>query len=206
MYLKKLNIPILCLCFSAIFLFYGLSSKPVGAEQGQQESHIHGVAHINVALEKNELYIEFRSPSANIVGFEHSPGNEKEEKAVKQAVEILNAGDKVFKLSSKVGAVIEEIVVITGHEDENHDESHTDDHSEKHDADHNNHAKEDHDKQHSEFKAIYRFNCKHPDKLKHLDVVLFEHFRGIEEIEVQILTETKQTALELTPKKNRITL
>ena len=200
MYLKKLNIPILCLCVFAV-LFYDLNLKPVGAEHGHHESHVHGVAHINVALEKHELYIEVISPAANIVGFEHPPGNEKEKEAVRKAVDILKAGEKAFKLTSRAGAVLKEALVTTGHEDEGH---HEDEHEKSHDEQHE-HAKEDHDDQHSEFKAVYRFHCRYPDKLKHLDVILFEHFKGIKEIDVQVLTETRQTSLELTPQKNRIT-
>ena len=37
------------------------------AEYRHHEAHEHGVAHMNVAVERNELYIEFISPAANIV-------------------------------------------------------------------------------------------------------------------------------------------
>ncbi len=195
MHLKKFNITIMCLCIFVVLLFYGLNLRPAGAEHEHHESHVHGIAHINLALEKNELYIEFISPAANIVGFEHPAGNETEKKAVRKAVEILKAGEKAFKLTSRAGAVLKEAVVTSGHESEH----------EEHDVNHHEHDKEDHDEQHSEFKAVYRFHCKHPDKLKYLDVILFEHFKGIEEMEVQVLTETTQTALELTPHTNRIT-
>jgi len=198
---KKLNIPKFCFCFTIVFIVYGLNVQSVCSEERHHGSHVHGIAHINVALEKNELYIEVKSPAANIVGFEHSPGNEKEKRAVKEAVETLKAGEKVFKLTSRAGAILKEADVTTGHEDE----AHNDDEHEKHDAGHHEHAKKDHDEYHSDFKAVYRFYCKHPDKLKYLDVNLFEQFKGIEKIEVQVLTETKQTALELTPQKNKIT-
>ena len=37
------------------------------AEYRHHEAHEHGVAHMNVAFEGNELYIELISPAANIV-------------------------------------------------------------------------------------------------------------------------------------------
>ena len=43
-----------------------------------------------------------------------------------------------------------------------------------------------------------------PEKLTHIDVKLMNTFPGIEHIEVQLLTGTKQTAMELTAKKNKI--
>ena len=36
-----------------------------------EEAHIHGLATLTLALEGNSLEIEFESPAANLVGFEH---------------------------------------------------------------------------------------------------------------------------------------
>ncbi len=57
---------------------------------------------------------------------------------------------------------------------------------------------------HSEFTAEYHFVSKHPEKLAHIDIMLLHAFPGIERIEVQLLTGAKQTAIQLTAKKNRI--
>ena len=57
---------------------------------------------------------------------------------------------------------------------------------------------------HSEFKAEYHFVCKKSEKLVYIDVMLFSVFPGLEHLEVQLLTDTQQTALELTAKKKKI--
>lgn len=199
--------------FSAL-IFYGLSAESALAEGGHHGTHVHGIAHLNVALENNELYIEFKSPAANIVGFEHSTENHEEEAAIKEAVKILKAGEDLIHISSRAGAMLEESIVKTSMEtDEHHEaEHHESEHHEKHqsvdkaseDGHHHDHEKEG-DETHSDFKVVYRFHCNHLDKLKYIDVMLFNHFKGIEEIEVQVLTDTKQTAFELTPRKNRVT-
>ena len=71
-----------------------------------------------------------------------------------------------------------------------------------------NHGKENHKadehERHSEFKAEYHFVCRRPEKLSHIDVMLLRIFPGIEHIEVQLLTGTKQTAVELTANKYKI--
>jgi len=189
-----------CFYMTGILLFYGLGTQPAFGEGGHHDSHVHGIALINVALEKSELYIELESPAANIVGFEHAPSSEKEKKAVKKAFAILKTGEKVFKATSSAGVTLENVEVTQGHELEEHgDPKHG-----NHDTDHHEQDKDAHDEDHSEFKAVYRFHCKHPDKLKQIEVMLFEQFKGIEEIEVQVLTETGQKAMELTPQKNRI--
>jgi hypothetical protein len=69
--------------------------------------------------------------------------------------------------------------------------------NETHDEDHDHNA-------HSEFTVEYHFVCKHPEKLTHIDVMLMRAFPGVERIEVQLLTPTEQTALELTGKNNRL--
>jgi hypothetical protein len=58
---------------------------------------------------------------------------------------------------------------------------------------------------HSDFKAKYHFICNQSEELAYLDVMLLRVFPGIERIEVQILTDTGQTAKELTAKDYRIT-
>lgn len=219
MNLKRFNR--LKFCFTAVLLLYGVCSQTAFAEGEHRHhgSHVHGVATINVALEKNELYIELKSPAANIVGFEHAPRSEKEKSAVKEAEALLKAGENVFRMASGAGAVLKEAVITTGHEsDAHHDHEHEKHDADHHGHDHHNHGEDHHDhgedhhdhdeahheEQHSDFKAVYRFHCNHPDKLGYIDVMLFEQFKGIEEIDVQLLTETKQSAMELTPKKNRI--
>jgi hypothetical protein len=66
------------------------------------------------------------------------------------------------------------------------------------------HGESDEHERHSEFKAEYHFTCKAPDKLSQIDVKLFKYFPSIEHIEVQLLTGTKQSAIDLTEKNNTI--
>ncbi len=182
--------------FVTVLLFYNLNSQAAASEDHHHGPHVHGIAQLNVALDNNELYIEFNSPAANIVGFEYIPENEKEKKAVEEAISFLKAGEKLFTLSSRADVRLKESVISTDLEDE---ADHNDQH-EKKDADHHAHSEK-----HSEFKAVYRFHCNHPKDLKYMEVNIFEQFKGIEKIEVQVLTGSKQTAMNLTLKNNRIT-
>jgi len=178
------------------------------AEIRHHEAHEHGVAHLNVALEGNDLYIEFISPAANIVGFEHHPRTEAQKSAVMKAMETLKAGEFLFVTSpyaecSLVAATVNtDIEDHEAHQSESthvHDqgESGQDSESEKHDR-HEEHHEADEHGHHSDFEAQYHFVCKQPEKLSKMDVMLFGKFPGIEHIEVQLLTASKQTALKLT--------
>jgi hypothetical protein len=194
-------------------LIYGFATAEAQAEEVRHhDAHEHGVAHMNVAVEGDTVHIEFSSPAANIVGFEHHPETAEQKKAIEASIEKLKAGDKLFKLSPKAQGKLAKSIVDTDIADASHPESHAE-HSNEHNEHHEHdkkHGEEHHhgDKQgrHSDFKAEYRFICKRPEKLAQIEVMLFDIFPGIEHIEVQILTETTQTAMELTVKKYKIAL
>ena len=61
-------------------------------EHRQHDSHVHGIASMNLALEGDEVHIELDSPAANIVGFEHAPSSKADHAAVDKAVAMLNDG------------------------------------------------------------------------------------------------------------------
>jgi len=182
-------------------------------DQRHHEAHVHGVAHMNVALESNSLYIELSSPAANIVGFEHHPRTEEQKAAVKTAIETLEAVEKLFALPASTGVRLVKANAQTDIEsDSDHEpgQPHAHDHAEagkEAEAENHRHGEhhdaDDHER-HSEFKAEYHFVCKTPQKLTQIEVSLFRIFPGIEHIEVQLLTDTKQTALELTAQKSKI--
>ncbi|MDJ0834176.1 MAG: DUF2796 domain-containing protein [Gammaproteobacteria bacterium] len=97
------------------------------------------------------------------------------------------------------------------HDDHDHDDD--DDKHAKHD-DHDKHAKhDDHDhadhddEMHSEFDITLSFTCARPGRLKSVDARgLFQRFRNMEDIDVQWITDSKQSATELSRGKGIISL
>ena len=204
------------------FIIVGLGSSFSGthaAETRHHEAHEHGVAHLNIAIEGNNVIIEFTSPAANIVGFEHHPRTQKQKDAVKNAVKKLKEGNVLFLLSADSKSRLAESRVDTdigSHEDHESESEHAHEKEGHHGEDEGHHGKEakhdeehsdadDHER-HSEFEAKYHFVCKAPNKLSQIDVQLFQVFPGIEHIEVQLINETRQTGMELTAQKNKIAL
>ena len=148
---------------------------------------------MNVAVEGSQLYIELVSPAANIVGFEHAPNTDEQEAAVDNAIAVLEAGDNLLGLPveaecSLVTAAVESD--IHSGEGDGHS-GHEDEHEHKH--------SEHEEEVHSEFVANYEFDCANPEQLQQIEVGLFETFPGIEEIEVQALTDSGQVGKNLTP-------
>lgn len=171
----------------ALAFSFGVPDLKARAEQSRHhEAHEHGVAHLNVAVEGPDLYLELTSPAANIVAFEHSPRTDAQKARVKKAVDTLKDGEAMIVLPTGAQGSLADCTVDTNIDSEKtHDEAHE-------------------NEGHSEFTAEYHFVCKHPEKLEHIDVKLIGAFPGIERIEVQLLTGKKQTALELTAKTSRI--
>lgn len=49
------------------------------------KSHVHGALQMGIAVEKNEVEVTIDGPSESLLGFEHSPRNEKEKKIYAKA-------------------------------------------------------------------------------------------------------------------------
>lgn len=178
------------------FLLLTCHTEVSASEIRQHGSHVHGVGKLNVALDGKDLIIELGSPAANIVGFEHAPKNEQQIHEMHEALELLGSGEKMFALTAKAQCNLHEANVDNDMVEGHHHE-HEKGHSEKDHTDETGH---------SEFSATYHFKCEDPNSLKAINVMLFSHFPGFEEIEVQLLTPKRQTAVELTPKKFQISL
>jgi hypothetical protein len=190
------------------------SSRTQAGEQRHHDAHVHGIAHLNAAVEGTSLHLEFISPAANIVGFEHEPRTPEQKEGVRNAIEKLEDGSKLFVLSPEAQCRLSKSSVKTdiehdadhdadaghkhGHEKDAHHGKGEDSNQEHHEENEDEHAR------HSEFHSEYRFVCKNPGKLSQMDVMLIQSFPGIEHIEVQLLTETKQSAQELTAQSHRI--
>ncbi len=171
--------------------------------------------------------MEITAPGADVVGFEHAPENEEQTNVLNKALETLNHADTLFTLASAANCHIEQAFVkhtLRGehdehdhaehdhhddHEGHDHDEHDHHDSHEGHDHDehehHDDHQGHDHDG-HGSFTAQYTFHCDDISKLNSIDTHWFTQFPATKEIDVNLLTDKVQTALELNPSKTKISL
>jgi hypothetical protein len=129
-------------------------------EYRHHEAHKHGVARLNVAVDGNNIYIEFFSPAANIVGFEHPPRNHDQKEAVKGAVNKLQEGDALFILpAGSEGKLVKSSVDTDIDKDADHhsESEHAHGEEEHHDKEH---SEADEHERHSEFKAAISFRLQ----------------------------------------------
>ena len=180
-------------------------------EHREHEAHEHGRGMLDIVAEGEELVVEFRIPAANVVGFEHAPGDDAEREAVRKAAETFRDPASVLVLPAEAECEVEEAEAgIVGMDAGEHDEDQGHEGEEGHGHEGDDHAKEEHDEEeghsadsdgeaHSELRATYHFHCHAPERLVRIEVRVFEHLRDAEEIDVRVVTATAQTAMELHP-------
>ena len=161
-----------------------------GVTAAQQSAHVHGIATLNLAMEGDELEIEFVSPAGNIVGFEHEAVTATERRAIRDALEQLRKGNELFDLPLAASCSLHVAEVEHGHgEEQKREDGHGQD-AEHDDGDEHGHAGDEGDT-HSEFHARYRCECN-GSAIETIGVRLFEYWPRIEAIRVQALTPDGQ--------------
>ncbi|EEX93405.1 putative zinc-binding protein [Vibrio orientalis CIP 102891 = ATCC 33934] len=196
------------------------------AEEGfrQHSAHVHGVVEFNIAQDANELLMEITAPGADVVGFELAPQTDEQKHQLEAAVTQLSDANSIFTLAASAGCKIEHKSVShtlgkdnhKGHDHhddhEHHDEhkghDHHDDH--EHHDEHKGHDHHDdhegHSSSHGEFTVEYHFECSDIAKLDEINTNWFSHFPNTESIKVNVLTDTKQAAMQLSKGESKISL
>lgn len=181
-----------------------LFASPVMAETHSHDAHVHGEAILNLVIDGNELLLELESPAANLLGFEHAPQNQVQKQQLKKTQSLLSNVDSLVELGSLncqlVSAEIE--MPYADHKNDHHDSHHGHDHNNGHSDDHHDdHHKKHHDTEvaeHSEIRAQYSLNCPTGKPIERLTLPLFQHFSGLEKLQVMWINGNQQGASRLT--------
>ena len=139
----------------------------------QHDAHEHGFAQLNVAIDSNILMLEFTSPAANIIGFEHRIKNNEEQKIYDAAVQQLKQPAILFSANSEALCAITELDVSSSLDS---DKAH---------------------KQHHDFSAEYTFTCHNIKELAHIHTKLLHMFPNTQEVQVQIIDNNGQRTTQL---------
>lgn len=190
------------------------------AEQRQLGTHEHGTAVLNVAVADTTLSVEYQTPAANLVGFEHEARTDDQKRAIHDAEEVLESG-KILTLPGGAACELTAVEVEHETEGEHHEEHAHQDEKEEHHEEHEHHDEKeehhaegetdhdhgDHDMEaHSEFHVLMTYGCQNIEALTHIDVKVFKLFPGNEKILTQAITPSGQTGGELTPDNARLML
>ncbi|HCE2591965.1 DUF2796 domain-containing protein [Vibrio parahaemolyticus] len=201
----------------AIIIGLSLSTVATAEEYRQHSAHVHGHVEFNIAQDGSDLLLEITAPGADVVGFEHTPENAEQEKTLQHAVATLEDSNALFAINPQAQCEIEEVHVehTLGGQHEKHE------HHDHEGHDHDEHAHHDHDKHehdgheghdhsehsdHGEFTVQYRFHCAQVGELSHIQTDWFNQFPSTESVNVNLFTDTTQSATSLTKSNTQIAI
>ncbi|EGR1590972.1 TPA: DUF2796 domain-containing protein [Vibrio parahaemolyticus] len=201
----------------AIVIGLSLSTVATAEEYRQHSAHVHGHVEFNIAQDGSDLLLEITAPGADVVGFEHAPENAEQEKTLQHAVATLEDSNALFAINPQAQCEIEEVHVehsLGGqHEEHEHHDHEGHDHDEHahhdHDKhDHDSHEGHDHSEHsdHGEFTVQYRFHCAQVGELSRIQTDWFNQFPSTESVNVNLFTDTTQSAISLTKSNTQIAI
>ncbi|AGB08833.1 TPA: DUF2796 domain-containing protein [Vibrio parahaemolyticus] len=201
----------------AIVIGLSLSTVATAEEYRQHSAHVHGHVEFNIAQDGSDLLLEITAPGADVVGFEHAPENAEQEKTLQHAIATLEDSNALFAINPQAQCEIEEVHVehsLGGqHEEHEHHDHEGHDHDEHahhdHDKhDHDGHEGHDHSEHsdHGEFTVQYRFHCAQVGELSRIQTDWFNQFPSTESVNVNLFTDTTQSATSLTKSNTQIAI
>jgi hypothetical protein len=144
--------------------------------QAQQRAHVHGQVKLDVAIDGPAIVIAMASPLDNFVGFEHVPKTDAEKKAAEALVAQLRAADQMFKIdpaaNCKLGPIALQSTALGLGKAEAGSGA----------------AAEGH----ADLDGTFAFNCTNAAAAKFIDVSLFTAFKGIRQVDAQIVSREGQ--------------
>ena len=194
-----------------------------------EDAHVHGEAILQLVIDDSGALATFKSPAADIVGFERHPETDAEKQAVADALAQLSDFTALFTLPEAAGCTIDHAhadfeVEAAGddHEDhdhheegeEHHDEDEQHEEGEEHHDDHEGHDEHEHHDEdemqaeagHAEFHAEFEMTCADTSSLTSLQTSVFDLFPSLEALEVEAVTPAGQSGAELTPQSAEMSL
>ncbi len=201
----------------AIIIGLSLSTVATAEEYRQHSAHVHGHVEFNIAQDGSDLLLEITAPGADVVGFEHAPENAEQEKTLQHAVATLEDSNALFAINPQAQCEIEEVHVehsLGGqHEEHKHHDHECHDHDEHAHHDHDKHEHDGHEghdhsehSDHGEFTVQYRFHCAQVGELSRIQTDWFNQFPSTESVNVNLFTDTTQSATSLTKSNTQIAI
>jgi hypothetical protein len=144
------------------------------------KAHEHGALKLDVAIEGNKLTIAMEAPLDNLLGFERAPRTDAERKAAAEVLARLrspNQGKALFSADASAQCTLSKAdvqapVLEPGAKPAPKDE-------------------------HADLDASYEFSCAQPAELRSLDVGLFDAYKRIQRIDVQVAGPKSQSKVTL---------
>jgi uncharacterized protein DUF2796 len=167
-------------------------------------AHVHGLSELTIAMDSEELEIQFSSPAMDLAGFEHAAITREEIETIESLEAQLRKFETLFTFSGARCDHIETLIDLSGlmsssgRDNDHHDspDEHKDEAEDEHEGGHE-HESHEQSGSHSEVVVNYTYRCENTANLSAISVELFEFFPGIQEIHVMWIKQENQGSAEL---------
>jgi hypothetical protein len=150
-------------------------------------AHQHGVVSLDVTLDAKTLTLQVEAPLDSLVGFEHRPRTPAQRQAADAVVKRVNDGATLFKPDTAA-------MCRLGKSSVNADALQPAAAGAKKEA------------EHADLDASYEFTCEQPEKLTDVQIGLFDAFKRIKRVEVQLALPRGQSKQTLKRGQNTLRL
>jgi hypothetical protein len=143
-----------------------------------QRKHVHGAITFNIALEGETLAVELDVPADNVVGFEKSPRNDAERKAIADANAWLASGRNIAAVPRNAGCRLLSV----------------------------DFAPPKFGSGHADYRARFAYRCPNPAALDWVELPALSRLLEIDKVEVNVITASVQRQTELAAGSTRVSL
>lgn len=176
---KPLQTVTLCLAACATMLAVSIPA------QATEAAHVHGLMHLDIAVDKQLLTVQLESPLDSLLGFERRPRTPAERQAADALLKLMGDAATLFKPDAAAQCVPTTVSLESAAlqsmapslEKATNKDAGT-------------------ESDHADLDASYEFSCAHAEKLTAVEVGLFDAFKRLQKIEVQVAgakLQSKQT-------------
>jgi hypothetical protein len=143
----------------------------VADESPPPTTHAHGRAKLRLVVQGQRLAIAFDSPAVNLIGFEHAPQSEAEQRTASYAKGQLQQAPRLFITSPGANCRLFSAKVDEPHWDREAD--------------------------HYDYRARYVFQCQRPQRLQSIDVQLINQLAPGTKLKTEVVVGNSQQSMEL---------
>lgn len=173
------------------FILYALAmalALSAGSEALAAKAHQHGTARLDIAVDAGRVSIVLDTPLDNLLGFERAPRTDAERQQVEVAVALLRDAGRLFRIDPAAGCTLARVELTSavlklgdgGAAPAQGD--------------------------HADLEGGFDFDCRQGGRAAHVEVGLFEAFKGLRRLELQVVTPRGQMKATLVRPASRVQL
>lgn len=135
---------------------------------GQQAAHVHGLVRLDVAVDGARLMLQLEAPLDSLLGFEHRPRTAAQRQAADALLKRLQEDRTLIRPAAAAQCMLGEVMVESAALQSPAPAAGTK------------------GSEHADLDVSFEFNCRQPALLSGIELGLFDAFKRIQKIEVQV--------------------